>query len=295
MNNARSERRIIEGQKPGTSRWLNAFLTVLFTAISVIYVMPVVVVLINSFKSATSITTFPFALPKGESFVALRNYIVGISSGNYPFYKAVINSFIITTLSTALILICTSMCAWYIVRVKSVMSKIFYYLCVVSMVVPFQMVMYTLPKTADELYLNNPIGIAVIYLGFGAGLAVFMFSGFVKSVPMEIEEAAYIDGCGPIRTFFGIVLPIMKPTFISVGILELMWIWNDYLLPYKVLNINEYRTIPIQIQYLNSGYGVRDMGAIMAMIVLSIIPIVIFYLLAQKHIVKGIAAGAVKG
>lgn len=295
MNNARSERRIIEGQKPGTSRWLNAFLTVLFTAIAVIYVMPVVIVLINSFKSATSITTFPFALPKGESFVAFRNYIVGISSGNYPFYKAVINSFIITTLSTALILICTSMCAWYIVRVKSTMSKIFYYLCVVSMVVPFQMVMYTLPKTADELYLNNPIGIAVIYLGFGAGLAVFMFSGFVKSVPMEIEEAAYIDGCGPIRTFFGIVLPIMKPTFISVGILELMWIWNDYLLPYKVLNINEYRTIPIQIQYLNAGYGVRDMGAIMAMIVLSIIPIVIFYLLAQKHIVKGIAAGAVKG
>jgi raffinose/stachyose/melibiose transport system permease protein len=163
------------------------------------------------------------------------------------------------------------------------------------MVVPFQMVMYTLPKTADELYLNNPIGISVVYLGFGAGLAVFMFSGFIKSVPMEIEEAAYIDGCGPIRTFFRIVLPIMKPTFISVGILEIMWIWNDYLLPYKVLDINLYRTIPIQIQYLNSGYGVRDMGAIMAMIVLSIIPIVIFYGLAQKHIVKGIAAGAVKG
>ena len=163
------------------------------------------------------------------------------------------------------------------------------------MIIPFQMVMFTMSKTANTLYLDNPIGIVLIYLGFGAGLSVFMFSGFIKSVPMEIEEAAYIDGCGPIRTFFRIVLPIMKPTFISVGILEIMWIWNDYLLPYKVLDINLYRTIPIQIQYLNSGYGVRDMGAIMAMIVLSIIPIVIFYALAQKHIVKGIAAGAVKG
>ena len=281
--------------KPGTSRVLNSFLTVIFGIIAIIYVMPIVVVLINSFKESTSITTMPFSLPTSENFVSFSNYIEGISSGNYPFYKAVINSLIITVLSTAAILICTSMCAWYIVRVKSAPSKLFYYLCVVSMVVPFQMVMYTLPKTADELSLNNPIGIAVIYLGFGAGLAVFMFSGFVKSVPMEIEEAAYIDGCGPLRTFFGIVLPIMKPTFISVGILEIMWIWNDYLLPYKVLDINLYRTIPIQIQYLNSGYGVRDMGAIMAMIVLSIIPIIIFYGLAQKHIVKGIAAGAVKG
>ncbi len=284
-----------EGHKPGTSKWLNTFLTVLFSFIAVAYVMPVVLVLINSFKETTSITTSPFALPNGESFVAIRNYVEGITSGNYPFYKAVVNSVIITTLSTAAILICTSMCAWYIVRVKSTAARVFYYLCVMSMVVPFQMVMYTLPKTADELYLNNPVGIALIYLGFGAGLAVFMFSGFVKGVPMEIEEAAYIDGCGPVRTFFGIVLPIMKPTFISVGILELMWIWNDYLLPYKVLNINEYRTIPIQIQYLNSGYGIRDMGAIMAMIVLSIIPVVIFYLSLQKHIIKGITAGAVKG
>jgi len=285
----------VRTHKPGTSVVLNSFLTVLFGIIAIVYIMPIVVVLINSFKEATSITTFPFSLPTNASFVGLRNYIEGISSGNYPFYKAVINSLIITVLSTALILICTSMCAWYIVRVKSAPSKLFYYLCVISMVVPFQMVMYTLPKTADELYLNNPIGISVVYLGFGAGLAVFMFSGFIKSVPMEIEEAAYIDGCGPIRTFFRIVLPIMKPTFISVGILEIMWIWNDYLLPYKVLDINLYRTIPIQIQYLNSGYGVRDMGVIMAMIVLSIIPIVIFYGLAQKHIVKGIAAGAVKG
>ena len=281
--------------KPGTSRVINSFLTVLFSIIAIIYVAPIVVVLINSFKATTSITTFPFSLPTSETFVGFRNYIDGIVSGNYPFYKAVLYSVVITALSTALILVCTSMCAWYIVRVKSKPSKIFYYLCVISMVVPFQMVMYTLPKTADELYLNNPIGISIVYLGFGAGLAVFMFSGFVKSVPKEIEEAAYIDGCGPIRTFFCIVLPVMKPTFISVGILELMWIWNDYLLPYKVLDINLYRTIPIQIQYLNSGYGVRDMGAIMAMIVLSILPIIIFYALAQKHIVKGIAAGAVKG
>ena len=281
--------------KPGESRVLNTFLSILFSFIAVVYVLPIVIVLINSFKSGSFITSLPFSLPTNESFVVFRNYVEGITSGNYPFYKAVANSLIITVLSTALILICTSMCAWYIVRVKSAPSKLFYYLCVVSMVVPFQMVMYTLPKTADELYLNNPIGIAIIYLGFGAGLGVFMFSGFVKSVPMEIEEAAYIDGCGPLRTFFGIVLPVMKPTFISVGILEIMWIWNDYLLPYKVLDINLYRTIPIQIQYLNSGYGVRDMGAIMAMIVLSIIPIVIFYGFAQKHVVKGIAAGAVKG
>ena len=284
-----------EGHKPGLSRWVNTFLTILFSLIAVAYVAPVALVLINSFKEAASITTSPFALPNSESFVALRNYIEGITSGNYPFYKAVINSVVITVLSTTAILICTSMCAWYVVRVKSAAAKAFYYLCVMSMVVPFQMVMYTLPKTADELNLNNPIGIALIYLGVGAGIAVFMFSGFIKSVPMEIEEAAYIDGCSPIRTFFGIVLPIMRPTFISVGILELMWIWNDYLLPYKVLNINEYRTIPIQIQYLNSGYGIRDMGAIMAMIVLSIIPVVIFYLSLQKHIIKGITAGAVKG
>jgi raffinose/stachyose/melibiose transport system permease protein len=231
----------------------------------------------------------------GESFVGLQNYVRGMTEGQYPFYKAVLNSLIITLLSTAAILLFTSMSAWYIVRVKSLASRIFYYMCVVSMVVPFQMVMYTLPKTADELGLNNPLGIVIIYLGFGAGLAVFMFSGFVKSVPIEIEEAAYIDGCGAIRTFFGIVLPTMKPTFISVGILELMWIWNDFLLPYKVLNINKYRTIPIQIQYLNAGYGIRDMGSIMAMIIFSLLPIVIFYLFAQKHIVKGITAGAVKG
>ena len=281
--------------KPGTRRWVNVFLSAVFAIIAIIYVIPIVIVAINSFKYTTVITTSPFALPNSNTFVGLRNYIEGITSGNYPFYKAVINSVIITVLSTGSILLCTSMCAWYIVRVNSKISRIFYYLCVVSMVVPFQMVMYTLPKTADELGLNNPIGIVLVYLGFGAGLAVFMFSGFIKSVPIAIEEAAYIDGCGPIRTFFRIVLPTMKPTFISVSILELMWIWNDYLLPYKVLNINKYRTIPIQIQYLNSGYGIRDMGAIMAMIIFSIVPIIIFYLFAQKYIIKGITAGAVKG
>lgn len=281
--------------KPGSGRRTNRVLSIIFSVISVIYVLPVVIVALNSFKLTTEISSFPFALPDADSFVGLGNYIKGMTSGQYPFYKAVLNSTIITVLSTGAILLCTSMSAWYMVRVKSLISRIFYYLCVISMVVPFQMVMYTLPKTADELKLNNPLGIVVVYLGFGAGLAVFMFCGFVKSVPIEIEEAAYIDGCGPIRTFFGIVLPTMKPTFISVGILELMWIWNDYLLPYKVLNINKYRTIPIQIQYLNSGYGIRDMGAIMAMIIFSLIPIVVFYLLTQKHIIKGITAGAVKG
>ena len=286
---------IKEKEKPGTKRGTKTLLTVIFAIISAIYILPVIIVAINSFKLTTEITASPFTIPGGDSFVGFQNYIRGMTEGQYPFYKAVLNSIVITVLSTAAILIFTSMCAWYIVRVKSLISRIFYYMCVISMVVPFQMVMYTLPKTADELRLNNPLGIVIIYLGFGAGLAVFMFSGFVKSVPIEIEEAAYIDGCGPIRTFFGIVLPTMKPTFISVGILELMWIWNDYLLPYKVLNINKYRTIPIQIQYLNSGYGIRDMGSIMAMIIFSLLPIVIFYLFAQKHIIKGITAGAVKG
>jgi len=284
-----------EGIKPGSKRGVNTLLSIIFSVIALIYILPVFVVLLNSFKLTTEITVSPFSLPDADSFVGISNYVKGMTEGQYPFYKAVINSLFVTVLSTAAILIFTSMCAWYIVRVKSLVSRIFYYLCVVSMVVPFQMVMYTLPKTADELKLNNPLGLVVIYLGFGAGLAVFMFSGFIKSVPIEIEEAAYIDGCGPLRTFFGIVLPTMKPTFISVGILELMWIWNDYLLPYKVLNINKYRTIPIQIQYLNSGYGIRDMGAIMAMIIFSLLPIVIFYLLSQKHIIKGITAGAVKG
>ena len=215
--------------------------------------------------------------------------------GNYPFYRSVEYSLMITLLSSALILICTSMAAWYISRVDSLICRVVYYLCVFSMVVPFQMVMFTLAKTADTLKLNRPWTIPIIYLGFGAGLAVFMFAGFVKSIPRSIEEAAVIDGCNPVQTFFQVVLPMMKPTFISVGVLEIMWVWNDYLLPYLVLDINEFRTIPIHIQYLKGSYGSVDMGATMALILMSIVPVVIFYLCCQKYIIKGVAAGAVKG
>ena len=269
--------------------------TAIMSVISVLYVTPIFIVMMNSFKLKTAISSSPFSLPDKTNFVGLENYTRGMTFGEYPFYKSVVFSLIITVLSTVGILLFTSMAAWYIVRVDNRLCRGIYYLCVFSMIVPFQMVMYTLSKTADTLSLNNPLGIAVVYLGFGAGLAVFMFSGFVKSIPLEIEEAANIDGCGPIRTFFGIVLPIMKPTLISVCILETMWIWNDYLLPYLVLDIKKYRTIPIHIQYLNGSYGQVDLGAIMALIVLSIIPIVIFYFTCQKHIIKGIMAGAVKG
>ena len=215
--------------------------------------------------------------------------------GGYPFWKSVFYSTVITLLSTGLILLCTSMAAWFISRVDSKFCRAVYYLCVFSMVVPFQMVMFTLSKTADTLKLNTPWTIPVIYLGFGAGLAVFMFVGFVKSIPLEIEEAAAIDGCNPFRTFFSVVLPMMKPTMISVAILEIMWVWNDYLLPYLVLDITEYRTLPIHIQYLKGSYGTVDLGATMALIFLSIVPVIVFYLICQKHIIKGVAAGAVKG
>ena len=225
-------------------------LTILFAVISLLYLMPIVVVLINSFKANSFVNTETFALPNAESFVGWDNYIKGMTFGNYPFLKSVSYSLVITVLSTALILVCTSMAAWYISRVNSRFCRIVYLLCVFSMVVPFQMVMFTLAKTADTLHLNTPWTIPVIYLGFGAGLAVFMFVGFVKSLPLEIEEAAAIDGCGPVRTFFLVVAPMLKPTLISVGVLETMWIWNDYLLPYLVLNRTEYMTIPIHIQYL---------------------------------------------
>lgn len=215
--------------------------------------------------------------------------------GNYPFLKSALYSLFITVTSSVLILICTSMAAWYIARVGSLFGKIVYYLCVFSMVVPFQMVMFTLAKTADTLKLNTPWTIPIVYLGFGAGLAVFMFTGFVKALPLEIEEAAAIDGCGPLRTFFRVVFPMLKPTMISVGVLEIMWVWNDYLLPYLVLDINKYRTIPIHIQYLKGSYGTVDLGATMALIMLSIVPVIVFYLTCQKYIIKGVAAGAVKG
>lgn len=272
-----------------------ALLTVFFSLVSIAYVMPVVMVIINSFKANTFVKTETFAMPSGESFVGFANFIKGMTFGNYPFWKSVVFSLVITVLSTFLILLCTSMAAWYITRVNSAVCRGIYFLCVFSMVVPFQMVMFTLSKTADTLKLNTPWTIPIIYLGFGAGLAVFMFTGFVKSIPLAIEEAASIDGCGPLRTFFSIVLPMLKPTMISVGILEIMWIWNDYLLPYLVLDLNEYRTIPIHIQYLKGSYGTVDLGATMALILLSIIPVIIFYLTCQKHIIKGVAAGAVKG
>ena len=269
--------------------------SVVMAIICVVYIMPIVIVLINSFKSNNAINMDTFALPNANTFMGLDNFIKGMTFGNYPFLKSALYSLVITVLSTALILVCTSMAAWYISRVGGRFCKLVYFLCIFSMVVPFQMVMYTLSRTADSLHLNTPWTIPVVYLGFGAGLAIFMFTGFVKSIPLEIEEAAAIDGCGPIRTFFQVVLPMLKPTLISVGVLEIMWVWNDYLLPSLVLDLNEYRTIPIHIQYLKGSFGTVDMGATMALILLSIIPVIIFYLLCQKHIIKGVAAGAVKG
>ena len=275
--------------------WGKQILTVLFAIISVIYLMPIVLVLMNSFKANTSINTDPFSFPTAATFMGFENYVTGVVAGNYPFLQSVTNSFTITILSVALILVCTSMAAWYISRVNDMVSRIVYYMCVFSMVVPFQMVMLTLSNTARELSLDTPWTIPVVYLGFGAGLAVFMFSGFVKSMPLEIEEAAAIDGCGPIRTFFGVVMPMLKPIIISVAVLELMWVWNDYLLPYMVLDRQKYMTIPIHIQYLQGSYGHVDLGAVMALIMIAIVPIVIFYLFCQKYIVSGVMAGAVKG
>ncbi len=270
-------------------------LSAFFAVICVVYVIPVFMVLLNSFKINTFVKTNTFAWPSGEMFAGWNNFIKGMTFGNYPFYKSALYSLVITILGTFLILLFTSMAAWYISRVDSALCRAVYFGCVFSMVVPFQMVMFTLSRTADKLDLNTPWTIPVIYLGFGAGLAVFMFVGFVKSIPLSIEEAAAIDGCGPVRTYFNVVVPMLKPTLISVGILEIMWIWNDYLLPYLVLDINEYRTIPIHIQYLKGSYGTVDLGATMALILMSIIPVIIFYLCCQKHIIKGVAAGAVKG
>lgn len=280
----------ISGEKRGKT-----VLTVVFAIISIIYVLPVVSVLINSFKVNTYVKTDTFNLPTGEMWAGIDNFAKGMTFGNYPFWLSVFYSLVITLISTVLILLFCSMAAWYVARVDSIFCKIFYFACIFSMVVPFQMVMFTLSKTADFLKLNTPWTIPIIYLGFGAGLAVFMFVGFVKSIPIEIEEAAAIDGCGPVRTYFLIVLPMLRPTLISVGILEIMWIWNDYLLPYLVLDINEYRTIPIHIQYLKGSYGTVDLGATMAVILMAIIPVIVLYLFCQKYIIKGVAAGAVKG
>ena len=285
-------------------------LSVVLAVICIIYVLPVVAVVINSFKLNTYVKTDTFSLPNEESFAGWSNYIKGMTFGNYPFWKSAFYSVFITVVSSALILLCTSMAAWYIARVNSKLCRVIYYLCVFSMVVPFQMVMFTLSKTADrvkipyfnfvsgvfdKVALNTPWTIPIIYLGFGAGLAIFMFVGFVKSIPLEIEEAAAIDGCSPLRTYFPVVFPMLRPTMISVGILEIMWVWNDYLLPYLVLDSTKYFTIPIHIQYLKGSYGTVDLGATMALIFLSIVPVIIFYLCCQKHIIKGVAAGAVKG
>ena len=279
----------------GENKRLRGALTVIFAVISVFYMLPIIMVLYNSLKSNSAINTSAFALPNAQTFMGFKNYVSGMTAGNYPFLKSAGYSLYITIVSSGLILVCTSMAFWYMGRVDDPFSRVVYYLCVFSMIVPFQMVMFTLSKTANQLHLDTPWAIPIVYLGFGAGLAVFMFTGFVKSIPLEIEEAAAIDGCGPIKTFFSVVLPMMKPTFISVGVLEIMWVWNDYLLPYLVLDSTKYKTIPIHIQYLQGSYGHVDLGAVMALITLSIIPIVIFYLTCQKHIISGITAGAVQG
>ena len=268
-------------------------LTVIFTIISIAYVYPIFLVVLNSFKKKAYISREPFSIPQGKIFVEWDNYIKGIEKTG--FIQAFGWSLFITVFSVAAIILCTSMCAWYICRVKNAATNTIYYLCLFSMIVPFQMVMFTLSKIANILHLNNPVGIIVVYLGFGAGLSVFMFVGFVKSIPLEIEEAAMIDGCTPLQTFFQVVLPILKPTCITVTILQAMWIWNDYLLPYLVLDIRKYKTIPIAVQYLKGGYGSVDMGAMMGVLVLAIIPIIIFYLFCQKYIIEGVVAGAVMG
>ena len=270
-------------------------LTVFFVLLSLVWLFPIFEVVINSFKENAFVNLEPFALPTAESFVGLANYIKGMTFGNYPFLLAAGYSLLITVVSVLMILVFCAMSAWYIARVNSLISKIFYYLCLFSMIVPFQMVMFTLTFTADKLNLNTPWTIPIVYLGFGAGLGIFMFLGFIKGLPLEIEEAAAIDGCGPLRTFFLVVLPMLKPTLISVGILELMWVWNDYLLPYLVLDRTKFMTIPILVQYLKGSYGTVDLGATMAVIMMSIIPIIIVYIFCQKHIIKGVAAGAVKG
>lgn len=275
-----------------TAKRINTILFVFLLILFFLFLIPILLVLMNSFKGQLFISNAPFALPDATTFSGIDNYVNGVQK--IDFFRAFGYSLFITVFSVAAIILFTSMTAWYITRVKSPVTSALYYLFVFSMVVPFQMVMYTMVKVANIMRLDNPVGIIVIYLGFGAGLSVFMFSGFIKSVPVDIEESSVIDGCSPIQTFFLIVFPILRPTAITVAILNAMWIWNDFLLPYLVIG-TKFRTIPIAIQYLQGGYGSRDMGALMAMLVLSIIPIIIFYLTCQKHIIKGVLAGAVKG
>lgn len=271
----------------------NIFLYIVLSALALLFLVPIILVVINSFKSRLYISSSPFSLPNSETFVGLENYINGIASSG--FFSAVLRSFFITVVSVALIILFTSMTAWYLVRVNSRMSKFLYYLFVFSMIVPFQMVMYTMTFVVNKVSLNNVLGINLVYLGFGAGLSVFMLSGFIKSIPLEIEEAAMIDGCNPIQSFFLVVMPILKPTAITVTILNTMWIWNDYLLPYLVLGTDN-KTLPVAIQLAMQGaYGSTDYGGFMAMLVLAIVPIIIFYVFCQKYIIRGVVAGAVKG
>lgn len=273
---------------------INRALSIFFTILSLAWIYPVFMIALNSFKKATAIsTTTAFDLLTPETFNGLANYLHALNEQGFA--SAFMYSLIITVTSVVLILVCCSMCAWYVVRVNNKISNFFYYLFVFSMVVPFQMLMFTLSNLADRIGFNTPFNICFIYLGFGAGLAVFMFAGFVKNIPLEIEEAAMIDGCNPVQVFFKIVLPIMKPTYLSVGILETMWVWNDYLLPYLTLDTTKYRTIPILIQYFRGGYGHVELGPMMACIMMVVIPIVIMYILCQKYIIDGVVAGAVKG
>lgn len=271
---------------------LSIILFFILLVVSFVFIFPIAVVLMNSFKTKFNISSAPFELPNSETFAGIENYIEGITATSFP--MSFFLSLFVTVFSVAAILFFTSMAAWYIVRSKDKFSKIFYYLLLFSMIVPFQMVMFTMSKTANLLHLDNPVGLIFIYLGFGAGLSVFMFCGFIKSVPLGIEEAAIIDGCNPLETFFLVVLPLLKPTAITIAILDTMWIWNDYLLPYLTVG-NDYKTIPIAVQYLKGGYGSIDMGAMMAVLVLSVIPVILFYLFCQKYIIKGVAAGAIKG
>ena len=278
------------GARKAKHGWI---LTIFFTVVSLLYVYPIVLVVINSFKKKAYISRMPFELPKDNMFVGLENYIRGIEQTDL--ISAFGWSLFITVFSVAAIILCCSMCAWYISRVKTKVTKAIYILCLFAMVVPFQMEMYTLSKIANMLKLGNPWGIVVIYLGFGAGLPLFLFTGFMKAIPLEIEEAAMIDGCTPLQTFFKVVMPISKPTCVTVIILQAMWIWNDYLLPSLVLDQRKYKTIPMAVQYLKGGYGAVDMGAMMGTLVLAIVPIIIFYLFCQKYIIEGVVAGAVKG
>ena len=283
-----------DGAVSGARRIVDMALTIFLCLLCIVWIYPVLLILLNSLKAELAIsTTAVFELPTKESFVGLHNYIYGVTQMN--FLSSFGYSLVITVTSVVLILLCCSMCGWYITRVTSAVSKMMYLLCAFSMVVPFQMVMFTLSKTADTLRLNNPFNICIIYLGFGAGLAVFMFTGFMKSVPIAIEEAAMIDGCNPLQIFFKVVFPILKPTMISTAILETMWVWNDYLLPKLVLDIKKYRTIPMAIQYFRGSYGRVEMGPMMACIMITVLPLIIMYLVCQKYIIDGVIAGAVKG